>query len=50
VINEHEYAQKWHNVIQWEAYGEISLHFLMKKYLQRPIYVWNKTSKHNVLM
>jgi hypothetical protein len=31
VINEHEYAQKLYNVIQWEAYGEISLHLFHGK-------------------
>jgi len=47
VTNEHQYVKNWHNVLQGDVCGgDFTIIFYINEYLQSPIYIWNRISKH----
>jgi len=47
VTNEHQYVTKMTlSVSMGGLWGDFIIIFLIIKYIQRPIYIWNKVSKH----
>jgi hypothetical protein len=47
VTNEHEYVTKMAQIVTMGGlWGDFAIMFWIICFLQRPIYVWNKISKH----